>query len=243
MQKYDAAAEAFAIAVNASKGVPLYLGNMSEALRLAGKHDLAIKGFTKALDAWKPLEVSGVKFSPVKIADDLAGRAQSRIALKQYKEAIDDLTKALDLTDRKIASYFLTRAAAYEGLGEETAAEADRKAAESLSAKVTKPAHQQLKTENTLVGTWTGTYTANGMRVTEVIALNADGTFFATITLANAFGTERILEAGTWSVTKTRLTVNGKKLGVVSRPYELSGDEVKVGIQELGITATFSRMK
>jgi hypothetical protein len=46
-----------------------------------------------------------------------------------------------------------------------------------------------------------------------------------------------------WNVTRPRLTIDGKKLGVVSRPSKLFGDEVKIGIQELGITATFSRAK
>lgn len=128
--RLDAAAtDASAAAVTASNGAPLYLGNLAEALRLAGKHDAAVKGFTKAIDAWKNLEADGVKVAPVKIADDYAARGKSRTALKQYKDAADDLSKALDLTDRKVAWHFAERAAALDGLGETSAATADRKGA------------------------------------------------------------------------------------------------------------------
>jgi tetratricopeptide (TPR) repeat protein len=241
-RKYDAAAEAFALAVNASNGAPLYLGNMSEALRLAGKHDLAVKGFTKAIDAWQKLVADGVKIAPVKIAADYAARGKCRIALKQYKDAAEDLTKALDLTDRKVAWYFADRAAAFDGLGEKSAADADRKAAEALGYKFDKPV--QPKAENAFAGIWTGTCNVNGVRLTQVITLNANGTFHVTATARGPLGTEVVTDTGTWSATKTKLTINGKAFGTVVRTYEWSDGAMKVEVEELGgITITFTKSK
>jgi|GEM_PF-3756107 len=241
VKKFNAAADAFTLAANASGNAPLCLGNLGEALRLAGKHDDAIKALTKAIDGWKKLEANGVKVSPLSLANDFASRGQSRLALKQYKDAADDLTKALDLTDRKVPFYFAARAEAFDGLGESAAAEADRKAAVALGFKFDSP--QQPKTENSFAGTWTGAYTANGVRVTEVITFNANGTFSATIILRGQQGVQKVLDTGTWSVTKNRLVLNCKKLGTVVRQIEANRDEVKVEVDELGITVLFTRSK
>ena len=124
--------------MKASEGAPLYLGNLGQALGQAGRHDAAVKAFTAALEEWKKLEEVGVKIQPIKFADEYAARAGSRLALGQHKEAAEDLTKAIELSGRKVASYFADRARAFDGLGDKAAAEADRKTAAALGFKFEK---------------------------------------------------------------------------------------------------------
>jgi tetratricopeptide (TPR) repeat protein len=233
--QFDAAVGAFGRAADASGGAPLYWGNMAVALRLGGKHEPAVKAFTKALEARKVLESTGVRLPPAGAAADYAGRGAARNALQQYREAADDLTKAIELTDRKVGAYFAQRADALDGVGENGAAAADRETAAKLGHRVAKPEG------DSLAGTWVGSYVANGVRVTQEITFSADGTFEALITLTGARGTERIAESGTWSATKNTLTINGKLVGLVTRSIERSDGAVRVQVKELGIIVTFKK--
>lgn len=241
--KYDAAIKAGQRAADLSGGAPLYLGNLAETQRSAGKHADAVASFTKTLDAWKALEAGGVKPLPAVLAGYYAGRASARAALQQHKEAVDDLTRALDLTDRKNGLYFAQRAAALEALGEKGAAAADRETAAKLGGAAPTPGAKPKPDADGFVGTWVGTYAVNGVRVTEVVTLRADGTFEATVTATGFNGTERLKETGTWSATKTKLTLTGKKIGTVTRTYERTDDEVTLDLEEYGIVVTFAKKK
>src|SRR6266545_3083417 len=212
LKKFEAAAEAFALAVKVSDGGPLYIGNLGEALRLAGKHEAAIKVFTVALEEWKKLEDIGVKVPPARFAEQYSSRAKSLLALKEYKAAAVDLTRAIELTSRKVASYFADRSLAFDGLGATAAADTDRKDAEALGYKFEQPMR------GALVGTWTGTYTVNGVKVTEVITFHANGTLDIVATLVGPGGTKKITDTGIWSATRTTLNFTCKQLGKFVRP-------------------------
>lgn len=237
LKKFDAAAEAFASAVKIGDGVPLYTSNLGEALRLGGKHDAAVKAFTATIERRKKLQDSGVTIWPFIAAGDYYSRAQSWLALKRYKDAIEDLTKAIELTDGTAGLIFAERASAFEARGEKDAAEADRKAAEALGFKFEKAA------QNPLVGTWTGTYNSGFLKVTEVITFHANGTFDITITQVGPVATNKTTDTGTWSTTKTTLTFNAKKLGKFVRPFELNGDNLDIEVEERGFTIHFTRDK
>jgi tetratricopeptide (TPR) repeat protein len=234
LKKFDAAAEAFAAAVKIT-GAPLHLDNLGEALRLAGQHETAVKAFTAELAAWKKLEDDGAKVEPGAVADTYRSRAQCRFALKQYSEAAEDLTKAIELTGRKVPLYFAERALALDRLGERAAAEADRKAAETLGFKFEAPA--------LVGGSWTGAYTVKGVKVTEVITFRADGTFEIALTLVGPGGNKKVTDSGTWSATRTTLTLNAKQLGKFVRPIEVNGDQLDLEAEELGVTIRYARGK
>lgn len=258
--KFDAAAEAFGDAVDASGGLPLYWGNMAVAFERGGKFEPAVKAYTKAIEKWTEFAGRKVQLNPADVASDYAGRGSARIALKQYKEAVDDLTKAIELTDRKVAGYFAERAVAFDGLGEKGPAAADRETAEKLGYKVAKPAVNananlkpapapvaapaaQGKQPAALVGTWAGGYTRGADKMAQVIMLNADGTFEGAIGVSGPSGTKEIADTGTWSATADQITLVGKTTGKVVRNYKWVGNNVEVELQELGIKFQFGKVK
>jgi tetratricopeptide (TPR) repeat protein len=242
-QHGDEAIKAHSRAVELSGGAAFYCSNLAKALERAGKHDDAVKMFTKAIDARKALEASGAKLAPAETAADYSGRGNCRVLLNHFKEAVDDLTKAIELTDRKHAFYFIQRAIALDGMGDKAAAAADRETAAKLGGAAPKPVEKLKADVDSFVGTWVGNYAANGVRVNEVVTLRADGTFDATFTITGFNGTERIKETGTWSATKAKLTFTGKKIGTVTRTYERTDDEITLDVEEYGIVVTFVKKK
>ena len=88
------AGEAVAVYVDAAKafGDPSFLTRAGYALMAAGEHQKAVKEFTAAIKAF------GDTGNPASVADAYKGRGMSHRWLRDPKAAIDDLTKAIDLS-------------------------------------------------------------------------------------------------------------------------------------------------
>lgn len=168
------------------------------------------------------------------------GRGLCHTQLKQYKDAVDDLTKAIDLTEGKDGLLYAFRAEAHRLSGAENLAADDLATAEKLGHKVPKPAKAAV---NPAVGTWKMATSFNGMKLAQTITLRADGTFAGTSTVTTRNGTETITDSGTWKFEAGKLTIRGKATGTMVRKATPDGDDMAVEMEEIGKTVTFSREK
>ncbi|MDB5310600.1 MAG: hhoB 1 [Gemmataceae bacterium] len=234
MDNPGAAAEAFATAVEASGGHPVYLTHLGDALRLGGKHEAAVKVYTESLKAW------GEKGGPADVAAAHLGRGISRRDLKQHQASIDDLNRVIELTGGKLAVAYFQRGLSQKAAGADNAAQDDFRAAARLDPKRFGAA---AKEANPFVGTWKGVAFVNGIRFTHVVTFNADGTFAGVIAATGPGGTQTVSDTGTYKFTAGKLTIFGKQTGTVNRTYKADGDTVEVDLQELGTTMTFARVK
>ena len=236
MGKITQAVEAFIAAVDASNGHPLYLTNLGNAQRQGGDFKGAVKAYGEAIKGW------GEKAPAALVALSYAGRGVANRELKLYREAIEDLSKAIDLSGGRVASHYLERALAHKAAGTDNAAADDLATAAKLDPKLAKVA--ELAAGPNLVGTWRGTLYINGVKVTQVIGFNADGTFGCTQTSSNQFGVlDQISDTGTWTLTKDNLTIRGKNTGTVVRKYKVNGNDFEVEVEEVGRTMIFSKVK
>ena len=227
-------------------GNPAFLSRAGTARLAAGEYTLARDQFTEALRAF------GDKGKPADVALAYQGRGIAQRELKNYKEAIDDCTKAIDLNSGKNGYDYLERGRAYRANGQANAAEDDFKAAERLGLKVERTGGAEPKpgeppadklTAESLVGEWKMTHTANGMAITQVIVFSKDGTWEATRTLTTAYGTDTLDDSGTWKLDGDKLTIKGAVTGKVVRTVERDGADLDVHMAELGATVTFRRAK
>lgn len=252
--KYDAAAKVFAEAAKRSGDHPLHVSNAADALRMAGNHKLAIDLYTLALEKWLDKDARYTP-APGNLAFSYAGRGMSQGRLKQPQKAVEDLSKAIEVTGGKVAWHFAERADAHAALGNRAAAAEDLATAEKLGYKVpaATPAPRVPPTPRAipapaagaapqLVGTWAGGYVRNGAKMAKVITLKADGTYELAIGVAGKTGPGDILtDTGTWGVAGKALTLNGKALGKATRPFEVSNGQLKLDMQELGLVLTMGK--
>jgi tetratricopeptide (TPR) repeat protein len=227
----DKAAELFVEAAQ-KWGNPVFLNKAGIALLAGGDHKAAVKVFGEAIKGF------GDRGRASDVAMAYQGRGVAQRELKNYKEAIDDLTKAIDLNNGKSGYDYLERGLAYQANGQSNAAADDFKAAEKLGVKVDKAA-----TAEPIVGVWKMTTFANGVKITQVIEFKADGTFEGVTVVSSEFGSDKVSDTGTWKLEKGKLTVRGKDTGTVVRKITLDGDEAQIEMDELGKTVTFSRVK
>jgi tetratricopeptide (TPR) repeat protein len=232
--KVAQAIEAFSAAVEVSNGHPACLTNLGDALRKAGDFRAAAKAYTEAIRALGEAGPAGLT------ADAYKGRGVARRELKLYRDAVEDLTKAIELVGDKDAGLYLERAMAHLGNGATAAAEADVKTLAKLDPKL---AQSLAAAADPLAGAvWRGSFVNNGVRVTMTYTFNRDGTFRATITGAAGGQTETVTDSGTYSVANGRVTIVGKQ-GTVTRPFTLSGDTAKVTMDEIGLVVAFAKTK
>lgn len=225
------AADVFVEAAN-KWGNPVFMTKAGLALLAAGDHKTAVKAFGEAIKGF------GDRGKPSDVAMAYQGRGVAQRELKNYKEAIDDLTKAIDLTGGKSGYEYLERGLAYQANGQANAAEDDFKAAEKLGVKVDKKVMAE-----PIVGVWKMTTFAQGLKITTAIEFKKDGTFEGTNTATSEFGTSTVSDTGTWKLEKGKLTIRGKDTGTVVRKPTIDGDEMTMELEELGKTVTFSRVK
>lgn len=214
-------------------GNPVFLTKAGIALLAGGEHKPAVKVFSDAIKAF------GDRGKPTDVAMAYQGRGVAQRELKNYKEAIDDLTKAVDLNNGKNGWDYLERGRAYLANGQGNAADDDFKAAEKLGVKADKVA----VAADPLIGVWKMTTFAAGMKISQTITFKGDGSFEAVSTTTTEFGSSTISDTGTWKMEKGKLTIRGKETGTVVRKIALDGDDAQVEVEELGKTVTFSRMK
>lgn len=239
--KAGQAAELFVEAAR-TYGNPVFLTKAGHALSKAGDPKQAVKLYTDALKGF------GDKGHPLDVADAYHGRGVAQRELKNTKEAIDDLSKAIDLSGGKNGWFYIDRGDAHADAGQTNAAADDYAAADKLGvkadrkvAKAAEPAKE--KAADPMLGTWKMTTFVNGLKVTQVIEFKKDGTFEATGTVSSQFGSERTADIGTWKLTKNKLTLRGEDTGTVVRTITLDGDDCQVEVEEFGKTVTFSRVK
>ena len=231
-------------------GNPIFLTKVGDALRMGKDYKQAVKFYT---DALKGL---GEKAKPSAVLSAHVGRGKCFLELKQFKDAVDDFTKVVDLTDGKNGDAYALRALAHKGNGAANLSADDYAAAKKLGwkgkdeqvAKADKPAKDDKDDADaekpTLVGTWKMSVTVQGIKVSQKITFNDDGTFEVSSTNTGDFGTTKASDTGTWKVSGTKLTIRGKEYGTIIRRFEMSGnDECEIVMEELGRTVTFSRVK
>lgn len=225
------AAELFVEAAN-KWGNPTFLNKAGIALLAGGDHKTAVKVFSEAIKAF------GDRGKPGDVAMAYQGRGVAQRELKNYKEAIDDCTRAIDLNAGKSGYDYLERGLAHQANGQANAAADDFKAAEKLGVKV-----PEVATVEPVVGVWKMTTFANGMKITQAIELKKDGTFEAATQYTSDFGSNTVTDTGTWKMEKGKLTIRGKDTGTVVRKPTVDGDDMSMEIEEIGRTVTFSRVK
>lgn len=222
-------------------GNPVFLTKAGIALIAAGDHKQGARLFTEALKGF------GDRGQPADVALAYQGRGICQRELKNYKEAIDDLTKAIDLSNGKNGWDYLERGRAYLANGQANAAADDFKAAERLGIKVEKVEKTEKAEKgvvaDSLVGVWKMTTTVNGSRLTQIIEFKKDGTWEAANTWNSAYGNNRLTDTGTWTRDKNTLTLRGKTTGLVVRKLVPKGDELEIEMDEIGQTVTFTRVK
>jgi len=247
--KTGEAAEVFNEGANRT-GNPIFLAKVGDALRMGKDFKQAVKFYT---DALKGL---GDKSKVSAVLSAYVGRGRCFLELKQFKDAVDDFTKVVDLTDGKNGDAFALRAAAHKGNGAANLAADDFAAAKKLGWKADKDdqiakADKEGKNKDdadadkpSMVGTWKMSVMVQGVKISHRITFNEDGTFQASGTVSSEFGTEKSSDTGTWKISGTKLTIRGKEYGTVIRKFEMSGDdECEIVMEELDRTVTFSRVK
>lgn len=227
------AAELFVEAAN-KWGNPVFLNRAGIALLAGGEFKSAAKVFSEAIKGF------GDRGKPSDVAMAYQGRGVAQRELKNYKDAIDDCTKAIDLTGGKDGYPYLERGLAHQANGQGNAAEDDFKAAEKLGVKVDAKA---LAVAEPVVGKWKATTFVNGLKITQVIEFAKDGTFASATTGTSEFGSNTTTDTGTWKMEKGKLTIRGKDTGTVVRKPTLDGDEMTIEVEEIGKTVTYSRVK
>jgi tetratricopeptide (TPR) repeat protein len=213
-------------------GNPVFLNRAGIALLAGGEHKAAVKVFTEAIKAF------GDRGKASDLAMAYQGRGVAQRELKNYKEAIDDCTRAIDLNAGKSGYDYLERGLAHQANGQANAAADDFKAAEKLGVKV-----PEVATVEPVVGVWKMTTFANGMKITQAIELKKDGTFEAATQYTSDFGSNTVTDTGTWKMEKGKLTIRGKETGTVVRKPTVDGDDMSMEIEEIGKTVTYSRVK
>lgn len=239
--KPDKAAEMYIEAAQKS-GNPVFLSKAGCALLAANDNKQAAKLFTEAIKGF------GDKGQPTDVALAYQGRGIAQRELKNYKEAIDDCTRAIDLNNGKNGWDYYHRGLAYQANGQQNAAADDFAAAKKLGIDVSKVAKGADRKDDApvaggMVGKWTMTYSANGVTVSQVIEFKKDGTWEGSTTLTTRLGSETTDDTGTWKLKGDKLTVRGKTTGTVTRAITLDGDEADIEMTELGATVTFRRVK
>lgn len=221
-------------------GNPVFLNRAGNALLTASDNKAAVKVYSDAIKAF------GDKGDPFEVGMAYQGRGVAQRELKNFKEAIDDCTKAIDLHAGKNGYDYLHRGLAYRANGQANAAEDDFAAAEKLGVKVERKGQgADTPAADSIVGKWAMTCSANGVTISQVIEFNADGTWEGSTTLSTQYGSETKSDTGTWKLNreKDKLTVRGKATGTVVRTISLDGDEADIDMTELGVTVTFKRVK
>lgn len=213
-------------------GNPVFLSKAGTALLAAGDPKQAAKLFSDAIKGF------GDQGKAADLALAYQGRGIARRELKDYKQAIDDLTKAIDLNNGKNGWDYLERGLAHAANGSANAAEDDFAAAEKLGVKADKEAKV-----DPLVGTWKMSTVVNGLTITQVIVFAADGTWAGTSTKSNGYQSEVTEDTGTWKLAKGKLTLAGKTTGTVVRAISLNGDTAEVEVDEINQVVTFRRTK
>lgn len=229
--KPDKAAELFVEAAN-KWGNPVFLNKAGIALLAAADFKTAVKVFSESIKAF------GDRGKPADVAMAYQGRGVAQRELKNFKEAIDDLTKAIDLNNGKSGYDYLERGRAYLANGQNNAAADDFKAAEKRGVKA-----PEAVTADPIIGTWKMTTFVNGLKITHVIEFKKDGTFEAAAVASSQFGSQEDSDTGTWKMEKGKLTIRGKETGTVVRKITIDGDDAQVEMEEYGKTVTFSRVK
>jgi tetratricopeptide (TPR) repeat protein len=242
--KPTAAAEVFLDAANKT-GNPAFLTKAGLALTAAGDFKQAVKLYADAIRGF------GDRGSPTDVAVAYMGRGVCHRELKQFKDAIDDLSKAIDLTGGKNGHAYLERGLAHRAHGSANAAADDFAAAEKLGVKVDAAVKGEAKPEgkgktkanaSPVVGTWKTKFAANGMTVTGVATLKTNGEFEGAWTISGYGETMKTGGSGTWSLKGDKLVIRTEN-GTVSRPIDLDGDTMDMELAEFGTSCTWTRVK
>jgi len=214
-------------------GNPVFLRRASAALLEAKEHKQSVKIASEALKAY------GDKGAASEYALLYWIRGVSQRELKNAKDAIDDLTKAIDYSGGKNGMMYLDRGLAHQTNGASNAAEDDLKMAEKLGVKV----GEVKAAVSPIAGKWKCTTFINGVKMVGEAEFKTNGTFEGGWTASNQFGSQTSTDTGTWKLEKNKLTIKCKDTGAVIRMVEISEDEVTMSIEEFGKNVTFSREK
>jgi tetratricopeptide (TPR) repeat protein len=231
MGKFDDALVEIRRAVQLSGNNPVYLTSLGEVQSRAGKHKDAANSFSQALS------ILGDNGLPLTRATAFAGRGTASRHLELYRDAIDDLSKAIDLTQGKVAAFYLERARVHKARGDDAAAARDIAAAANLDP-TSAPAAPR-----TVTGTWKGAYVVNGLQVVQVINFQANGTFEGTFHISSRARAASFTDSGTYTLENDTLTIRSKQNGACTRKLVWNGDEVDVEMAEIGTVVRFSRVK
>lgn len=241
--KYEAAAGLFLEAAEKFNNDPVFLYKAADAVMLGGDAKKAYKLFDAAVKGFGP----NSRASDVAVA--YTGRGMCQRMLKNYQEAVDDLTKAIQLSGGKAGGIYRQRGLTHQAAGEDEAAARDFATAEKLGVKVerSKAAKGDQPTApaaSPVVGNWKMAATGDGLKITQTIRFDKDGTFEGVTTITTGEGTNRMEDAGTWKLEGHQLTIRGKKTGTVVRTVTPKGDDkMGVDMEELGGVMVFVRVK
>lgn len=231
--KVSDAIESFMKSVELSGGHPIYVIKLGGAVNRKGDYKTSVKIFTEAIKALRDNGPSDL------LAAAHAGRGIASRELKQYRDSIEDLSKAIDITNGKVAMLFIERALAYKAAGSKKEASDDFAAAIKLDPKL----GNAVKAMNPLPGAWRGVFQVNGVTIVQVVLFKDDGTYEAAKTTITAFGKQTVTDTGTYSLSDGVLTLQGKNFGTIARKVSVSEKGIEVAVEEIGQTVTFTKVK
>lgn len=229
--KSGAAVQVFVEAAKKT-GNPIFLSKAGVANLAAGDFKEAVKMYTVAIKAF------GDRGHPNDLATAYFGRGIGNRELKNYKEAIDDQSKAIDLSNGKNGVAYLERGRAYRALGSDNAAADDFASAKKLGVQV-----DVVENAPAVVGVWKTSFKVNGVTVNGFATLKADGGFQGSWVFSNQFETNRMTDTGTWTLKGNKLTIRGDNTGTVVRNITMDGEKMDMELAEFGTGCTWTRVK
>lgn len=168
-----------------------------------------------------------------------------RSALRNHKPALEDLTRAVELSDAKNPYAFVERAKANVAAGNDAAAAADFAAAKKLGWKPERPetAPAALPVD-ALVGTWKATFDTGMGKITQVLTFKDDGTWIGSATTVADGHTDVLKDVGTYKLGDGELTLVGTITRTVTRQIVArDARTMEVELKEIGATVTFTKVK
>ena len=236
--RFDAALHAFRYAAKLDPS-PRNTVLVAIGLRLCGDYKSALKTVDESL----------AKYGDGGQSDELFtayyNRGIIRSALKNHKPALDDLTKAIELTDAKNLYAFVERAKANKVAGNDDAADADFAAAKKLGWKSAQPESAPVAVSaDAFVGTWKSTFDTKMGKVTQVLTFKDDGTWIGTATTVADGHTDVLKDVGPYKLGDGELTLVGTITRTVTRKIVARDTRtMEVELKEIEATVTFTKAK
>lgn len=244
-KNYDAALKAFAEATRIDPKNPITAANVADVYLEMKNYEKAVAAFTEAIAFDRDRPCLNMTYSAYR-------RGLAKKGLNDAVGAMDDFTVAIK-ANPKHARPYLERGLLLKAAGKGDAAKTDLDTAAKLDPTLAKfaevAAEEKKETPVEVVkagaaGTWVFEGLVNGTPGYERAVLGADGSVSTVIRMRGADGVIReIKDSGTYTLDRTRYTLNLRMLGRLTGRAERVGDVFRVDMGTAAGTLEYRLVK